>query len=75
MILPTKHISTEHSLLGIGAELLKALERPHTVTGLWDEARQLPGVVTFERFTLALDLLYACGAVIVADGLLRRADA
>jgi hypothetical protein len=74
MILPTKHISTQQSLLGIGAEVLRALESPRTVTSLWDEARQLPGVVTFERFTLVLDLLYACGAVTVSEGLLRRTD-
>lgn len=72
MILPTKHISTGNSLLGMGAALLAALDRPRTVTSLWDEARGWPETATFERFTLALDLLYACGAIFLDDGLLRR---
>ena len=72
MILPTKHISTKQSLLGVGAELLAALGRPRTVSSLWDETRGSSTVATFERFTLALDLLYACGAVIFIDGLLQR---
>jgi hypothetical protein len=73
MILPTKHTSTKQSLLGVGAELLAALARPRSVSSLWDEARANPAVATFERFTLALDLLFACGAIILAEGLLRRA--
>ena len=75
MILPTKHVSTGYSLLGVGAELLRVLGRPRTVTSLWDEARQMRGVMTFERFTLALDLLFACGAISLSDGLLQRGDA
>lgn len=74
MILPTKHTSTTQSLLGVGAALLGALTRPRTVSSLWDEARTLPTTATFERFTLALDLLYACGAVTLTEGLLRRTD-
>jgi hypothetical protein len=74
MILPTKHTSTKQSLLGVGAELLSALGRPRTVSSLWDEVRDRPTVATFERFTLALDLLYACGAVSLNEGLLSRSD-
>lgn len=74
MILPTKHTSTKQSLLGVGAELLSALGRPRTVSSLWDEVRGRPTVATFERFTLALDLLYACGAVSLNEGLLSRSD-
>lgn len=74
MILPTKHISTKQSLLGVGAELLVSLIRPRTVSSLWDEVRDRPTVATFERFTLALDLLYACGAVTLSEGLLRRTE-
>ena len=74
MILPTKHISTKQSLFGVGAELLVSLIRPRTVSSLWDEVRDRPTVATFERFTLALDLLYACGAVTMSEGLLRRTE-
>lgn len=72
MILPTKHIPTGHSLLGVGAIVLDALERPRTVSALWDGVRSRPEVGTFGRLVLALDLLYAVGAVELDDGLLRR---
>lgn len=72
MILPTKHIPTGHSLLGVGAIVLAALERPRTITALWEQLRSVPEVGTFARLVLALDLLYALGAVDLDDGLLRR---
>jgi hypothetical protein len=74
MILPTKHTSTKQSLLGVGAELLAALTRPRTVSSLWDDVRLSPTVGTFERFTMGLDLLYACGALVLSDGLLLRLE-
>lgn len=72
MILPTKHVSAEHSLLGVGALVLSCLGRPRTVSALWEDVRPNSQVATFERFSLALDLLYAIGAVDFRDGLLQR---
>lgn len=72
MILPTKHVSAEHSLLGVGALVLSRLGRPRTVSALWEDVRPNSQVATFERFSLALDLLYAIGAVDFLDGLLQR---
>lgn len=72
MILPTKHISTANSLIGVGAVLLKHLEQPYTVTSLWEKTREIPGIGSFERFTLALDLLYTIGSIEFHQGLLRR---
>ena len=72
MILPTKHISPEESLLGVGAIVLERLYGRQTVTRLWEQLRASTQVATFERFVLALDLLYALGAVEFEDGLLRR---
>ena len=72
MILPTKHVSAEHSLLGVGALVLSRLGRPRTVSALWEDVRPSSQVATFERFSLALDLLYAIGAVDFRDGLLQR---
>ncbi|HRQ42093.1 MAG TPA: hypothetical protein PLD25_29595 [Chloroflexota bacterium] len=74
MILPTKHISTANSLIGVGAVLLKYLERPYTITSLWEQTREIPGIGSFERFTLALDLLYAIGSIDSYQGLLRRVE-
>lgn len=72
MILPTKHISPPRSLLGVGALVLTHLDRPCTVTALWDRVHVLPEVATFERFVLALDLLYIMGVVDIVDGVLTR---
>mgnify|MGYP003383413990 CR=1 FL=1 len=72
MILPTKHIPTAHSLLGVAALVLSSLERPRTLTALWDRLCTEPQVGTFGRLILALDLLYAVGAVDFDEGLLRR---
>ena len=55
MILPTKHITVENSLLGVGALILVHLERPTTVSSLWEELRTFPQISTYERFTLGLD--------------------
>lgn len=72
MILPTKHIPIGYSLLGLGSSLLDRLDRPVTVSALWEAVRNQPNVATFERYSLALDLLFMIGAVELKDGLLYR---
>ena len=72
LILPTKHISTSYSLLGVGAKILEQLYQPKTVSSLWSAVATIPEVATFERFVLTLDLLYAIGAIEIETGLLRR---
>jgi len=73
MILPTKHINPLDSLLGVGALILEQLKTTKTVTQLWDEMRDLPQVVSFERLVLGLDLLYMMGLVELDGGVIRRA--
>jgi hypothetical protein len=63
MILPTKHLSTDSSLLGFGARLLSTMREASTVSELWTIAKQLPNRPSFERFILTLDFLFAVGAV------------
>lgn len=75
MILPTKHIPTSHSLLGVGAKVLTAIERPKTLVALWDQLREQPEVGTFARLVLALDLLYTMNAIDLVDGLITRRHA
>jgi hypothetical protein len=72
MILPTKHISTRNSLLGIGAIILERLNYPRTVTSLWGDVSKLPEIATFERFVLVLDFLYMVGAIELQEGLIRK---
>lgn len=68
MILPAKHLGADRAILGVGAEILKYLDRPSTVSGLWHRVRTNRQAVegwplSFDWFVLALDFLYASGAV------------
>lgn len=71
MILPTKHILIRDSLLGAGAELLKKLDEPCTVSDFWAKSRLVQDM-TYKRFVMTLDLLYLIGAVDFSNGKLGR---
>lgn len=73
MILPTKHIPQSEALIGVGATLLRHLQEPLTVSGLWERVRSEPNVGNFERFVLAANLLFLLGGLKFQDGLLVRA--
>lgn len=79
MLLPTKRLSTEKSLLVVGARVLSELARPQTVSHVWDQVsrhyQSSPlGSIDFEWFVLALDFLFAIGSLEFRQGrLLRRA--
>ena len=78
MILPTKHIRTERALIGVGAEILRLMQKPQTVSRLWDDLRARRNVhapnapIDYNWFVLALDLLFMLGAVETKRGLLVR---
>ena len=72
MIHPTKHIPAEQTLLGAGAVIFSKISQPRTVTGLWETVREAKAVGTFERFVLALTLLYSLRLVRLEGGLVVR---
>ena len=72
MILPTKHISAQYSILGAGATILQYLDSPQTVSALWERVRVLPEIRVYWRFVSALDLLFAIGILDLTDGLIVR---
>lgn len=72
MILPTKHIPQDEALIGVGATLLENIDRPVTVSGLWEKVREKRNVGTFERFVLAANLLFLMGVIDFRDGMLSR---
>lgn len=76
MILPAKHLGTERSLVGTGAEILQAIEAPKTISETWtriQEDRKLNGIpITFDWFVLAVSWLYPISAVELENGLLKR---
>ena len=74
MILPTKHIPVDQSLLGAGAIILSLLEAPSTMTAVWERAKNTPEIRTYGRFILLLDFLYALSAIDLADGLIVKRE-
>lgn len=72
MILPTKHIPTHQSLLGGGAAVLRLLRQGRTITDLWEQVRKTQMLPSYPNFLLALDFLYALGALDLEDGFIKR---
>ena len=73
MILPTKHIPPDRSLIAIGAELLRIVRKPMTVSAIWEAFKGSAGRsgVGYDWFVLALDLLFMLGAIEHAKGLVH----
>lgn len=82
MILPTKKLRPENSLIYIGGTLLSLLDDEKTVSRLWEEFRHertkklgIDGCdIPFDWFVLALDLLHLLGAVNLSAGRLSRSE-
>lgn len=79
MILPTKRLSIESSLLGMGADLLALLDQPKSVSRVWEELKEVRDSLnergerlTFEGFVLALDLLFLMDLVGLHEGVITR---
>lgn len=79
MILPTKHLSQDRSLLNVGARVLRHLKQPKSVSALWEElprfgkAEKSQGSeLAYDDFVLTLDLLFLIGAIEMVKGQLTR---
>lgn len=80
MILPTKRITEDRSLLGIGSDILPLLDEPKTVSRLWTEFqerrhRTASSIITYDWFVMSLDLLFMLAGINMEKGLLRRVAA
>ena len=73
-LLPNKHIPASRSLVGVGALILKRLAAPSTVSGLWEKVKIKPEIGSFHNFVLALNFLYAIGAIEFERGFLSRSQ-
>ncbi len=79
MILPTKHLPQERALLAVGADILRLLGEPKTVSRLWDELKKarasqpVSSALTYDWFVLAIDLLFAVKAIDIERGRIRKA--
>lgn len=78
MILPTKRLHQDRALLTVGAEVLRRLDEPKTVSRLWDEvqrahrSRVTSPTLTYDWFILSLDLLFAVNAIGLTHGLITK---
>ncbi|MHA7134459.1 ABC-three component system middle component 6 [Oerskovia turbata] len=78
MITPTKGIAPQRALLTVGAQISLVLTEPMTVSQAWTALKawrvryKNDAVLPFSWFVLALDMLYALGAVHYEDGILHR---
>jgi len=82
LILPTKGISVDRSLLAIGENVIANLEQPKSVTEAWEDLqldwqqKRTQERLTFDWFALTLSMLYALRLIeTTPDGRLRRAYA
>lgn len=71
-LMPDKHVSLGSSILGVGATILRKLDKPSTITGLWDRCRASDEIATFQRFASGLSFLFAIGAVTIENEVLVR---
>jgi hypothetical protein len=79
MILPSKHLPQNRAILTVGAHVLSRLDRPKTVSAVWEDLARLSDIhqeplssLTYDWFILALDLLYSVGAIELTEGRLKR---
>lgn len=70
--MPTERIPAEQSLLGAGAVVFSELSQPRTVTALWEAVRESGSVGTFERFVLAVTMLYTLRMVRFEAGVIIK---
>lgn len=74
MLLPDKHITLAESLLGLGSWILSRLDSPQSLENLWGDWKKVRGTPDFpayhslENLVLALDFLFAVGAINLAEG-------
>lgn len=76
MILPSKHMSTEGALVGLGADVLMCLDDAKTVSVLFQSVQNArestdKARIHFDWFLLALDFLFALDAIRLESDLIR----
>lgn len=75
MILPNKHLLSQDSLIGIGGLLLTKIgPGGTTVSRLWEGVRDRREVSTYDRFVLALDVLFMLDYLNLEDGILTKRE-
>ena len=73
MIMPTKYLRTEETIIGVGAILLQHIKQSKNLSELWDEVKKNNTIFTFDRFILGLDFLFILGIIYFKDNEIIRA--
>ena len=75
MILPGKHLKQDRAILGIGSEILAALDQNQTISELWERVQdgrnEHANPLSFDWFVLSLSFLYAIDAIGYDRGILN----
>jgi hypothetical protein len=72
VILPNKYLREDEALLGVGGKILLLLQQDMLLSELWEETKNKENIGNFERFVLALDLLYLLGLIIFEENEIKR---
>lgn len=72
MIMPSKYLREDEALLGVSGALLSFIDKNGKLSALWEAAKNVGVIGNFERFILALDLLYLLGLVELRDNEIVR---
>lgn len=69
MILPTKSIKMQYSLLSCGAIILDKLDDSDTVSAIWEKVSTEDALINYDKFVITMDFLYMVGAIDYNNGL------
>ena len=72
MILPTKNIKMQYSLLNCGAIILNKLEDSDTISAIWEKVSIEDILNNYDKFVITMDFLYMVGAIDYNNGLIVR---
>tara|TARA_B110001469_G_scaffold119598_1_gene127318 strand:- start:7997 stop:8242 length:246 start_codon:yes stop_codon:yes gene_type:complete len=80
MILPSKHLAQDRALLTISGKILGEIAEAKTISTVWESfsrpklADTPKPAIRYQRFVLALDLLFMMKLIDLRDGKLHRTD-
>lgn len=74
MILPSKYLREDEALLGVGAKILGILRHDMPLSELWEESKAQENMSSFERFVIALDMLYIMGLIVFENHKIKRIE-
>lgn len=78
MILPTKHLSANRSLISVASEVFELIDKKSTISSMWNDLQEKHksllrhGDVPYDWYILALDLLYMMGLIEVRNSFIKR---